>query len=49
MKSGRQIVSVSNCQAILAATQPDFAVAMTYDMPWQHTRKRLRKQGKTTN
>jgi hypothetical protein len=44
VKSGRQIVSVKGCHAILAATQPDFAVAMTYDMPWQHSRKRIKKQ-----
>jgi len=44
VKSGRQLVSVKGCHEILAATQPDFAVAMTYDMPWQHTRKRIKKQ-----
>jgi queuine tRNA-ribosyltransferase subunit QTRTD1 len=35
---------VKACHGILAATQPDFAVAMTYDMPWQHSRKRIKKQ-----
>jgi len=44
VKSGRQLVSVKGCHAILAAAQPDFAVAMTYDMPWQHSRKRIKKQ-----
>jgi hypothetical protein len=43
VKSGRQLVNVKACHAILEATQPDFAVAMTYDMPWQHTRKRIKK------